>query len=136
MCVHRFAGVIKACLRKDDFISSTYRDHVHALSKGVSARKVMAELFGKKTGVSRGQGGSMHMFDREHGLVGLVSGGGDAVLCCAASCGSARSSHVLPGPAASPMHCSLAQLSLIYLQLTPLFHPLHTTSHPPEITHN
>ena len=34
------AGVIKACLRKDDFISSTYRDHVHALSKGVSARKV------------------------------------------------------------------------------------------------
>ena len=34
------AGVIKACLRKDDFICSTYRDHVHALSKGVSARKV------------------------------------------------------------------------------------------------
>jgi pyruvate dehydrogenase E1 component alpha subunit len=63
-------GVIKACLRKDDFICSTYRDHVHALSKGVSARKVMAELFGKKTGCSRGQGGSMHMFDREHGLLG------------------------------------------------------------------
>jgi hypothetical protein len=61
--------VIKACLRKDDFICSTYRDHVHALSKGVSARKVMAELFGKKTGCSRGQGGSMHLFDREHGLV-------------------------------------------------------------------
>ena len=64
-----FAGVIKACLRKDDYISSTYRDHVHALSKGVSARKVMAELFGKKTGCCRGQGGSMHMFDNEHGLV-------------------------------------------------------------------
>ena len=63
------AGVIKACLRKDDFISSTYRDHVHALSKGVSARKIMSELFGKKTGCCRGQGGSMHMFDREHGLV-------------------------------------------------------------------
>lgn len=64
------AGVIKGCLRKDDFVSSTYRDHVHALSKGVSARKVMAELFGKKTGCCRGQGGSMHMFDAEYGLLG------------------------------------------------------------------
>lgn len=63
-------GVIKACLRKDDYVCSTYRDHVHALSKGVSARKVMAELFGKKTGCCRGQGGSMHMFDAEHGLLG------------------------------------------------------------------
>jgi TPP-dependent pyruvate/acetoin dehydrogenase alpha subunit len=63
------AGVIKGCLRKDDYICSTYRDHVHALSKGVSARKVMAELFGKKTGCCRGQGGSMHMFDAEFGLV-------------------------------------------------------------------
>lgn len=64
------AGVIKACLRKDDYVSSTYRDHVHALSKGVDPRKVMAELFGKKTGVCRGQGGSMHMFDKEHNLLG------------------------------------------------------------------
>lgn len=63
-------GVIKGCLRKDDYICSTYRDHVHALSKGVSARKVMAELFGKKTGCCRGQGGSMHMFDAEFGLLG------------------------------------------------------------------
>ena len=63
-------GVIKACLKKHDFVSSTYRDHVHAISKGVSSRKVMAELFGKKTGVCRGQGGSMHMFDKEHGLLG------------------------------------------------------------------
>lgn len=63
-------GVIKACLKKHDFVSSTYRDHVHAISKGVSSKKVMAELFGKKTGVCRGQGGSMHMFDKEHGLLG------------------------------------------------------------------
>lgn len=69
LLVFCFAGVIKACLRKDDYVSSTYRDHVHALSKGVSARKVMAELFGKKTGTCRGQGGSMHMFDAEFGLV-------------------------------------------------------------------
>ena len=64
--------MIKSCLRKDDYISSTYRDHVHALSKGVSARKVMAELFGKKTGTCRGQGGSMHMFDAEFGLVSAL----------------------------------------------------------------
>ena len=61
-------GVIKA-LRSDDYICSTYRDHVHALSKGVPSRAIMAELFGKKTGLCRGQGGSMHMFSREHGLV-------------------------------------------------------------------
>eukprot|EP00891_Asterochloris_glomerata_P005353 jgi/Astpho2/5353/fgenesh1_pm.00075_%23_15_t len=62
-------GVIRA-LRKDDYITSTYRDHVHALSKGVPARNIMAELFGKKTGICRGQGGSMHMFSREHNLLG------------------------------------------------------------------
>ncbi|XP_020587215.1 pyruvate dehydrogenase E1 component subunit alpha-3, chloroplastic isoform X1 [Phalaenopsis equestris] len=53
-----------------DTVVSTYRDHVHALSKGVPARAVMAELFGKTTGCCRGQGGSMHMFSREHNLIG------------------------------------------------------------------
>lgn len=53
-----------------DTVVSTYRDHVHALSKGVPARAVMAELFGKSTGCCRGQGGSMHMFSREHNLIG------------------------------------------------------------------
>ena len=61
-------GVIRN-LRKDDYICSTYRDHVHALSKNVPAKNIMAELFGKKTGICRGQGGSMHMFSAEHGLV-------------------------------------------------------------------
>lgn len=62
-------GVI-GLLRKDDYVCSTYRDHVHALSKGVSAREVMAELFGKTTGICRGQGGSMHMFSSEHNMLG------------------------------------------------------------------
>jgi pyruvate dehydrogenase E1 component alpha subunit len=62
-------GVIRN-LRKDDFICSTYRDHVHALSKGCSANSVMAELFGKQTGLCRGQGGSMHMFSAEYGVLG------------------------------------------------------------------
>ncbi|CAA6666664.1 unnamed protein product [Spirodela intermedia] len=57
-------------LKKEDSVVSTYRDHVHALSKGVPARAVMAELFGKATGCCRGQGGSMHMFSAEHNLLG------------------------------------------------------------------
>jgi pyruvate dehydrogenase E1 component alpha subunit len=63
-------GIIKALQHGKDYVSSTYRDHVHALSAGVPAREVMAELFGKETGCSKGRGGSMHMFSAEHGLLG------------------------------------------------------------------
>ncbi|QFZ91248.2 pyruvate dehydrogenase (acetyl-transferring) E1 component subunit alpha [Synechococcus elongatus] len=63
------SGIIKA-MRSDDYVCSTYRDHVHALSAGVPARQVMAELFGKETGCSRGRGGSMHLFSSEHNLLG------------------------------------------------------------------
>ncbi|MFQ3617922.1 MAG: pyruvate dehydrogenase (acetyl-transferring) E1 component subunit alpha [Cyanobacteriota bacterium] len=63
------SGVIKA-MRRDDYVCSTYRDHVHALSAGVPAREVMAELFGKVTGCSKGRGGSMHLFSAEHNLLG------------------------------------------------------------------
>ncbi|HIK24216.1 MAG TPA: pyruvate dehydrogenase (acetyl-transferring) E1 component subunit alpha [Thermosynechococcus sp. M3746_W2019_013] len=62
-------GVIKA-LRPDDYVCSTYRDHVHALSAGVPAREVMAELFGKATGCSKGRGGSMHLFSAKHNFLG------------------------------------------------------------------
>ncbi|HZG40456.1 MAG TPA: pyruvate dehydrogenase (acetyl-transferring) E1 component subunit alpha [Nodosilinea sp.] len=63
------SGVIKS-LRSDDYVCSTYRDHVHALSAGVPAKNVMAELFGKETGCSRGRGGSMHLFSSEHNMLG------------------------------------------------------------------
>ncbi len=63
-------GVIKALRTGEDYVCSTYRDHVHALSSGVPPREVMAELFGKATGCSKGRGGSMHMFSAEHGLLG------------------------------------------------------------------
>lgn len=63
-------GVIQAMRPGDDFVCSTYRDHVHALSAGVPARNVMAELFGKATGCSKGRGGSMHLFSAEHRLLG------------------------------------------------------------------
>nr|YP_009732377.1 pyruvate dehydrogenase E1 component alpha subunit [Gracilaria textorii]QHS70883.1 pyruvate dehydrogenase E1 component alpha subunit [Gracilaria textorii] len=62
-------GVIKA-LQEEDYVCSTYRDHVHALSKGVPAKLVMAELFGKETGCSRGRGGSMHIFSAPHKFLG------------------------------------------------------------------
>ncbi len=61
---------ICANLRREDLVFSTHRGHGHALAKGVSARAVFAELWGKTTGCSAGRGGSMHLFSREHGLMG------------------------------------------------------------------
>ena len=57
-------------LRPDDLIITAYRDHVHALVKGCDPGRVMAELFGRRDGVSRGKGGSMHLFDKEKGMLG------------------------------------------------------------------
>jgi len=70
------AGTISA-IRQEDPIITAYRDHAHALGKGVSARAVMAELYGKATGCSKGKGGSMHLFSKEHyffGGHGIVGG--------------------------------------------------------------
>ncbi|MEC4849926.1 MAG: pyruvate dehydrogenase (acetyl-transferring) E1 component subunit alpha, partial [Jaaginema sp. PMC 1079.18] len=63
-------GVIRSMRPGEDFVTSTYRDHVHALSAGVPAKEVMAELFGKETGCSKGRGGSMHIFSQEHNVLG------------------------------------------------------------------
>jgi pyruvate dehydrogenase E1 component alpha subunit len=63
-------GIIRAMRRDQDYVCSTYRDHVHALSAGVPANEVMAELFGKATGCSKGRGGSMHLFSEPHKLLG------------------------------------------------------------------
>jgi pyruvate dehydrogenase E1 component subunit alpha len=62
-------GAISA-IRKDDYVFASYREHGHALAKGMSARSIMAELFGKATGCSKGKGGSMHMFDKDLGFLG------------------------------------------------------------------
>src|SRR5580692_8846167 len=59
-----------AALKSTDYVVTTYRDHGIALAKGMSARALMAELYGKVTGCSKGLGGSMHMFAREHGMLG------------------------------------------------------------------
>ena len=66
-----------AAATRDDWWIAAYREHGHAIAKGVSPRAMMAELFGKATGSSRGQGGSMHIFDRETrflGGYGIVGG--------------------------------------------------------------
>jgi TPP-dependent pyruvate/acetoin dehydrogenase alpha subunit len=69
-----------AHLRSDDVVFSTHRGHGHALAKGAPAREVMAELFGKSTGVSKGRGGSMHLFVPEVGLMGTTGIVGPNIL--------------------------------------------------------
>lgn len=91
---------VMAALKPDDHVISAYREHGHALARGMTSRAVMAELFGKATGCSGGKGGSMHLFDASlgflggHGIVGshipLAAGvafahkyrGGDQLCVC------------------------------------------------------
>jgi len=69
------AGAISALTKEDKWITA-YRDHAHPIGLGTDPNKIMAELYGKDTGISKGKGGSMHLFDKEvnffggHGIVG------------------------------------------------------------------
>src|SRR5438876_11623215 len=94
------AAGVTSVLRPDDYAISTYREHGHCLAKGSDPRRVMAELFGRRDGLSKGKGGSMHLFDKSRNfLVGpaivgahlpLAAGvafaikyqGGDQVVVC------------------------------------------------------
>ena len=96
-CAH---GVLEASKKGHDYVITSYRDHVHAIKCGSDPKKVMAELFAKETGSSKGRGGSMHIFDVEHRFMGgyaLVGGpfplaagmakaikmkGGDEIVIC------------------------------------------------------
>src|SRR6516162_11105 len=87
-------------LRTDDYAISAYREHGHCLAKGSDPKRVMAELYGRRDGLSKGKGGSMHLFDRTtnflggHAIVGahlpIAAGvafaikyrGGDQVIVC------------------------------------------------------
>ncbi|MFI6565883.1 pyruvate dehydrogenase (acetyl-transferring) E1 component subunit alpha [Streptomyces sp. NPDC050534] len=69
---------VNEALTGEDAVVSTYREHGHALARGVPAEAIMAEMFGKTTGCSRGRGGSMHLFDagrRFYGGNAIVGGG-------------------------------------------------------------
>lgn len=83
--VHLYAGEeasaagVMAHLRDDDCIASTHRGHGHCIAKGVDVHGMMAEIYGKKTGVCQGKGGSMHIADLEKGMLGangIVGDGG------------------------------------------------------------
>src|SRR5438132_6645086 len=92
-------GATAAC-RPDDYAVSSYREHGHCLAKGSDPRRIMAELFGRMDGLSKGKGGSMHLFDKStnflggHAIVGahlpIAAGvgfaikyqGGDQVIIC------------------------------------------------------
>lgn len=75
-----------AAATDEDYVVATYREHGHAYARGVSARAIMAELYGKKTGVCRGLGGSMHIFDRSRNFLGGygIVGGHVPIACGAA----------------------------------------------------
>jgi acetoin:2,6-dichlorophenolindophenol oxidoreductase subunit alpha len=74
------AAIVGACLalRDDDYITGTHRSHGHPIGKGADLKPLMAELYGKSTGICKGRGGSMHLADRRVGIIGesAIVGGG------------------------------------------------------------
>jgi 2-oxoisovalerate dehydrogenase E1 component len=83
---------VAAHLRPEDVVFSTHRGHGHALAKGMPPRELMAELFGRETGCSRGRGGSMHLFSPEIGMMGTSGIVGPCIL---QACGGGYSFKIL-----------------------------------------
>jgi acetoin:2,6-dichlorophenolindophenol oxidoreductase subunit alpha len=87
--VHLYAGEeaiaagVMAHLRDDDFVASTHRGHGHAIAKGCDVKGMMAEIYGKATGICHGKGGSMHIADVSRGMLGAngIVGGGPPLVC-------------------------------------------------------
>jgi acetoin:2,6-dichlorophenolindophenol oxidoreductase subunit alpha len=76
------AGVI-GHLGPDDYVASTHRGHGHAIAKGCDVKAMMAEIYGKRTGICHGKGGSMHIADIDRGMLGAngIVGGGPPLVC-------------------------------------------------------
>jgi acetoin:2,6-dichlorophenolindophenol oxidoreductase subunit alpha len=76
------AGVI-GHLGPDDYVASTHRGHGHAIAKGCDVKGMMAEIYGKRTGICHGKGGSMHIADIDRGMLGAngIVGGGPPLVC-------------------------------------------------------
>jgi pyruvate dehydrogenase E1 component alpha subunit len=87
--VHLYAGEeaiatgVMAHLDGDDYIASTHRGHGHAIAKGCDVKGMMAEIYGKQTGLCHGKGGSMHIADLDVGMLGAngIVGGGPPLVC-------------------------------------------------------
>jgi pyruvate dehydrogenase E1 component alpha subunit len=101
--VHLYIGqeavAVGVCahLERADYVTSGHRGHGHALAKGIPPREVMAELWGRTTGCSGGRGGSMHLFSKEHGLLGTNGVIGPSIVHAAGAAFSAKyhdTSHV------------------------------------------
>ena len=75
------ASAVGVCwaLQENDMITSTHRPHSHAVARGVAVKSIMAELFAKKTGCCRGKGGSMHIGDRDAGMLPAIAIVGGAI---------------------------------------------------------
>ena len=74
---------VMAALNNDDWISSTYRNHGHAIAKDCDLKKITSEIYGRKTGICKGRGGSMHISDFDKGMLGsfgIVAAGPPVVL--------------------------------------------------------
>src|SRR5690349_1647963 len=97
---------LMAALESRDYLFTTYRDHGYALARGLEPGQVMAELFGKATGVSGGWGGSMHLFDRRARMLGGygIVGGQIPLATGAALALTYRGG---PGPDAEAVMCLL-----------------------------
>ena len=75
-------------LNHDDVVVASYRDHAHALARGCSPRALMAELYGRTTGVCKGKGGSMHFYDHERYFIGgYAIVGGQLPIACGVALG-------------------------------------------------
>src|SRR5215217_5751401 len=87
--VHLYAGEeaiaagVCAHLRPEDYVASTHRGHGHAIAKGCDVKAMMAEIYGKTTGLCKGKGGSMHIADLSKGMLGAngIVGGGPPLVC-------------------------------------------------------
>ncbi|CAN5312926.1 thiamine pyrophosphate-dependent dehydrogenase E1 component subunit alpha [soil metagenome] len=87
--VHLYAGEeaiaagVMAHLEADDYIASTHRGHGHAIAKDCDVKGMMAEIYGKRTGLCHGKGGSMHIADLDTGMLGAngIVGGGPPLIC-------------------------------------------------------
>jgi acetoin:2,6-dichlorophenolindophenol oxidoreductase subunit alpha len=87
--VHLYAGEeavaagICAHLGSDDYVASTHRGHGHSIAKGCDVKAMMAEIYGKQTGICHGKGGSMHIADLDQGMLGAngIVGGGPPLVC-------------------------------------------------------
>ncbi len=99
LCIGQEATAVGACaaLRKDDYITCTYRGHGAELAKGLPLPAFMAELLGRQTGACRGRGGSMLLTDLEHGVLfatGIVGGGLPIAIGAALGAQQAQSDRV------------------------------------------